>query len=290
MRTFLTLAVGAAAILVLAAAAAPWLAARLLFMPARLPAAPPPPAAGRAGQDVWYLADDGVRLHAWWYEAGPGLPVIVHLHGNAGHIGDRLDLATGLLPRGVTLMLASGRGYGRSEGRPALDGVARDAAAALRFAAVRAGGAHHVVLHGHSLGAVAAVLAAATSRPPPAGLILESPFTSLADVGRAVYPFLPRFVFARLDGRLDAAASIVAVTAPVMVVHGERDAIAPLGMGRALHDRAPRPAGWHPVAGAGHNDIARVEGPPYFDRLAAFARTVTAAARDAEPRNGDGSP
>jgi hypothetical protein len=250
----------------------PWLAERMLFLPDRSDPGPPPRLAGVAGEEVALEAEDGVRLHAWWWDAGPDAPAVLLLHGNAGHIGHRIPLAAGLVERGVSVLLLDYRGYGRSEGRPSEAGVRRDAEAGLRLAIERAGGAERVVVFGRSLGGVLAAGLAAESQV--AGAILEAAFTSLEGIASAVYPYLPAVLFRRLRGRFDALAALGRVRAPVLVVHGTRDRIVPPAMGRALVEATAGPAEWYPVEGADHNDPFVVGGEAYFDRLAAFVHRV----------------
>lgn len=249
---------------------APWLAERMLFLPDRSDPGSPPELAGVPGRDTTIETDDGVRLHAWWWDAGASAPAVLLLHGNAGHIGDRVPLARGLVERGVSVLLLDYRGYGRSEGRPTERGLRRDARAGLAFVAARVGDPGRVVVFGRSLGGtIAADLAAETS---VAGVILEATFTSLEAIAASVYPFLPSFVVGRLRGRFDARSAVERVQAPVLVVHGTRDRIVPVEMGRTLAEAAGGRAEWYPVEGADHNDPFFVGGTDYFDRLAAFVR------------------
>jgi len=249
----------------------PRLAESLLFIPDRTDPGPPPTLAGVGGEDVTLATGDGVEVHAWWFEAEPGAPAVLFLHGNAGTIGDRRFQAEGMLREGISSLLLSYRGYGRSEGSPSEEGVARDADAALAWIAERAGGAGRVVVHGRSLGgAVGAPLA--VRHPEVGGIILESTFTDLLEMARAVYPFLPSFLLRRLRGHYDTRGAAAEITAPVLVIHGERDRLIPVEMGRALRDAAPGDARYWEVPGAGHNDLPWAAGAEYFSRVADFVR------------------
>jgi len=251
----------------------PWLAERMLFLPDASDPGPAPVVAGVTGEDVTLVAEDGVRLHAWWFEAEEGAPAVLLLHGNAGHIGHRIHLARGLVERGVSVLLLDYRGYGRSAGQPTEAGVNLDAAAGLRFVSDRSGGPERVVLFGRSMGGTLAARLAAETHV--AGVILEATFLSLDEVAAAVYPFLPRFLLRRLRGRFDALAQVARSRSPLLVVHGTADRIVPVAMGRALADAASGPVEWYPVEGAGHNDAFLVGGADYFGRLAHFVHRVT---------------
>lgn len=247
----------------------PALAERLLFFPSRMPPVTPPVAADVQGVDAWLEAADGVRLHGWWFDAGPDALAIVHFHGNADDVRSRVHVAEMFVPRGFSVLLAGYRGYGRSDGKPTEAGLYRDGAAALRFASEKAGGEGRVILYGHSLGAAVATRVA--SENSVGALVIESAFTSLADIGHAVYPFIPRVLLRRLRGRFDTRTAIADVSAPVLVIHGTADRTVPERMGREIYEHATAPKEWFPVPGAGHNDVAFTAGIDWIDRIATFA-------------------
>lgn len=250
----------------------PSLAEHFLFLPDRRHPGPPPNLGPVAGQAVAVETSDGLRLESWWYEAGPGAPAVLLLHGNAGNVAGRLPLARGLVERGVSVLLLEYRGYGGNEGKPTIEGLIRDARAGLEELSTRVGD-ERTVLFGRSVGG--AIGAQALEGRSVAGLVLESSFTTLAEIAESVYPVLPSFFFRRLRGHLDTRAALVRIRAPVLVVHGTRDGIVPLHMGLELYESAPEPKEWYGVTGAGHNDVFSVGGGAYFDRLAGFVRKVT---------------
>lgn len=259
----------------------PWLAERLLFLPSRRDPGPPPVLAGVAGEDVELDTADGVRVHGWWHSPAPDAPAVLFLHGNAGNIANRTPIAEGLVREGVAIFMLDYRGYGRSGGRPTEEGIQRDAEAALSWVSGRVGGEGRVVVHGRSMGgAVAARLAL---ERPVAGLVVESAFTSLEGVSRAVYPFLPPVLLRRLRGRFDTLESIREGRVPTLVIHGTDDELVPFRMGEALREAAGPRARWLPVEGGGHNDVFYVGRAEYFSAIADFVRTAVAAASGAAP-------
>jgi uncharacterized protein len=267
--------------IVLALVISPRTAAFFLFHPSREDPGPAPELVGVQGRDLELATPDGETLHAWWFPApDPTAPAVLFLHGNAGHMGHRDFQARGYLEEGVSVLLLSYRGYGRSTGRPSTDGIVVDAEAAHAWLAEELGDPGRIVLHGRSLGGAAAgVLAgrlAAGGGPEPAGLIVESTFTDLARMARAVYPFLPPFLLRRLRGTLDARAGVAATSAPVLVVHGSLDTLVPPRMGRSLHEAAGVRGTLVEVPGAGHNDLPWVASADYFPEVADFVRRVTA--------------
>lgn len=258
-------------------AGAPILARFMLFQPPAGDPGTPPALAGVAGEELRIETDDGVRIQGWWYEATPdsgAAPAVLLLHGNAGSIAGRVGLARGLLERGISVLALGYRGYGASEGHPSPRGIGLDAAAGIGFLVERTGRPSRVVVHGRSLGGVAALEALGSGAPAPAGLVLESAFSSLSDIGRSVYPFLPGPVFRRLRGMLDARRNLSEWDGPVLIVHGADDRIVPAEMARVLHAAARDPRGLWIVEGAGHNDLEWVAGPKHVERIARFVRTV----------------
>lgn len=233
----------------------------------------PPPAADLlpGGRDVTLTTADGLELAAWWVPPPDGCrSTVLVAHGNGGHRGHRAALAGGLVDRGFGVLLLDYRGYGGNPGRPSERGLALDVRAARAFLHGHGLDDGDLVLLGESLGtAVVAELAAAH---PPAALVLRSPFPSLADVARAAYG-LP--VGPLLRDRFEAARHLAAVTVPIAVLHGDRDAVVPQRLSVAVADVA-RAAGADvvevEVQGAGHDDPALGHGPPLLDAVVEVAR------------------
>lgn len=276
---------------VLAMVLSPRLAEAILFRPSKGDPGPAPSLAGVPGEVAWLETSDGVEIQAWWYRcsrvdsrrdvSGRTPPAVLLLHGNAGDISHRTPLARGLLEEGVSVLLLEYRGYGGSHGEPSERGLHLDGLAGLEFLQARGMAPENVVLFGRSMGGAVAVRLAAAQ--PVGGVILESSFTSLQDMARTVYPFLPGFLWVRIRGRFDTLERMKALSVPVLVVHGTRDQLVPLRMGRALLEAAGSRGEWYPVPGAGHNDAFLVGGRDYFRALATFIRDSTGGG----PREGD---
>jgi len=231
-----------------------------------------PADAGLAFRELSFTTDDGVRLHGWWLpsRARDRLGQILFCHGNAGNIGDRLLEGLALTAAGFDVLLFDYRGYGASAGEPDEQGTYRDARAAR--AALRAQpetDPARMIYLGESLGGAIALELAVQS--PPAGLILQSTFTSMRALARHHYPFvLPGLIpdwypSLRIIGRLRA---------PLLVLHGDRDEIVPLAHGEALFDAAPEPKALHVFAGLGHNDIVATSASEYGSVIAGWASAL----------------
>lgn len=206
-------------------------------------------------EEVWLETDDGVRIHAWWTPASSRRRgTLLFLHGNAGNIGGRAELARDLADVGLDVLLVDYRGYGRSEGSPSEAGLYRDAAAAYRHLREERGvPSGELVVAGHSLGgAVAAWLA---SRRPAGAAVLTATFTDLSDAARAVYPWLPDAWFRWTPPPFPTVRRIADVDAPVLVGRGGSDGLIPRELVRAVYEASPEPRVWVEVPGAGHGDL-----------------------------------
>jgi fermentation-respiration switch protein FrsA (DUF1100 family) len=211
----------------------------------------PPAAAGLPqAEEVVLDTGDGERVIAWHVPPRAAKPVILFFHGNGGSLRGRSEHFRALTADGIGLVALSYRGYGGSSGSPSEAGLMQDAAAAYAFAAARYP-AQRIALWGESLGTGVAVPLAAEK--PVGHLILQSPFTSAVDVGAARYWFLPVRLLMKDQFRSDL--HIGKVTAPVLVIHGERDDIVPIALGEQLYALINAPKRFVRLPGVGHNDL-----------------------------------
>jgi fermentation-respiration switch protein FrsA (DUF1100 family) len=210
----------------------------------------PPASVGLAqAEEIELKASDGERLVAWHVPPMGDRPVVLYLQGNGGGLDLRAHRFTRLAASGLGLVALNYRGYGGSSGRPTEDGLLRDAAAAYEFAAARYGAAR-IVVWGESLGTGVAVALASTR--PIARVLLESPFTSTVDVAAAIYWFVP--VRWLMHDQFRSDQRIADVTAPVLVLHGVRDRVVPIGFGERLFGLIRAPKQFIRLAQAEHND------------------------------------
>jgi hypothetical protein len=214
-------------------------------------------------EEVLFTAEDGVRLHSWLILKAGAKHTVLYCHGNAGNISHRLDRVLQMQARlPVNVFLFDYRGYGRSEGSPDEEGTYRDGRAAVKHLLDERGVAtEELLLFGESLGCAIA-LQLACERPARA-LLLEAPFTSIRDMARRVFPFLPVASLART--RYDNLGKIPRLAMPLVIFHGEQDETVPFDQGRRLFEAAPEPKRFLPVAGAGHNDVYLVAADRYWD-------------------------
>jgi uncharacterized protein len=250
---------------------------RLIYFP--FPAQVPRAEAVVAGaREVTLRTLDGLALGAWLVEAGEpdrGVAVLV-ANGNAGNRSMRAPLARALANAGLAVLLFDYRGYGGNPGRPSEQGLARDVRAAHRFLIEEAEVAPARLLYnGESLGS--AVVTELATEHPPAGFVLRSPFIDLASVGRVHYPFLP--VRALLRDRYPLADHLASVQVPTTVVHGSRDSIVPPEQSRAVAAAAAGQTRVVEIAGADHNDLARLEGEKLIEAVVELSQRICGTPR-----------
>ncbi len=223
-------------------------------------------------EDVWFKAADGTRLFGWYVQASAQAPVLLWCHGNAGNITHRLGNLAQLFRLGFSVFLFDYRGYGRSHGQPSEAGLYRDAVAAYSYlTTVRKYLPKQLVVFGRSLGS--AVAGHVVAQQPAAGLILESSFPSVEHMARTHYFGLPAHWLLR--ARFDLASHLKKVKIPLLVIHGDRDRIVPIQLGKEVYEKANGPKDFYLVSGAGHNDVTMVGGRPYFQRIKTFIASVT---------------
>ncbi|HLL73558.1 MAG TPA: alpha/beta hydrolase [Pyrinomonadaceae bacterium] len=240
-------------------------------------------------EDVQLTASDGVRLHGWFCTpqvvrgGGAGAartlePVktrrtLLFLHGNAGNLSHRYDIIDELVKLPVNVFIIDYRGYGKSEGRPSEQGLYADARAAWDYlTTVRGIPPASIVLFGESLGGAVAIDLA--SKVQACGLIVQSSFTSIADMAAEVMPLAPRFL---IRTKMDSLSKIAHVSCPKLFIHSEADDVIPYRLGRRLFDAAHAPKQFYEVKNAPHNLTFDIGGAAIYEALRSFINSSCGA-------------
>jgi pimeloyl-ACP methyl ester carboxylesterase len=251
-----------------------WQQRQLIYFP-DASSVPPAGEVIEGARDVTLRTDDGLELGAWFVPAAPGpgatdrrMGVLV-APGNGGNRAGRAGFAEELRRRGLAVLLMDYRGYGGNPGSPSEEGLARDAMAAAEALEELGYPAERTIYFGESLGS--GVVTALQARRPPAGMVLRSPFTELADVGARHYPWLP--VRLLLRDRFPVVDHLAESEVPVTVVYGDRDSVVPTDLSARVADEAPALAERVVIAGADHND-AVMFGPQVAGAVARLADRV----------------
>ena len=234
-----------------------------------------PAAAGLDYEDATIDTADGERLHGWYVPAQGARGTVLFFHGNAGNISHRLESLQIFNRLGLSVLIVDYRGYGRSSGTPGEEGTYRDAEAAWKYlVSTRGIPPGRIVIFGRSLGGAVGAWLASQPDVRPAGVVIESCFSSGLDMGRRLYPVLPVRLITRIG--YPVTDYVQAIDAPLMVVHSRDDEIIPFDMGRAIFDAAREPKTFLEIGGD-HNAgfwISRERYVPTLDTFLAIALEV----------------
>ena len=237
-----------------------------------------PAESGVAFEPVTLVTEDDCRLQAWWLPNPAAHVTVLMCHGNTGNMGDCIDRITDLHAMNARVLLFDYRGYGDSRGFPSERGLYRDAAAAyewIRTTQYADAEQPPIILYGHSLGGAVAIRTAIDK--PVAGLILESTFTSIPELGRALYPAMPDWAAHFVFQRFDSLSRIPSVRAPVLIAGSPDDNLIPWEMPQRLFEHAREPKQFCTLSGDHMTSGWRLT-PSFGEVVAALIQSVQKAA------------
>ena len=252
LRLILKTAVGVGLAMGLLALIVPTLQRRLMYYPDTTYYKPAE--AGLAGVEELPLeTPDGERVLAWYARAKPGRRTILYFHGNAGSLETRSVRIAKYMARGLGVFMMTYRGFGGSSGSPSEAANVSDALLAYNKLTALGVDPLDIIVYGESLGTGVAVKVAREKRV--GGLVLDAPYTSMVELAALHYPLIPGRWF--MTDRYETRSNITEVSAPLLIIHGERDRIVPIEMGRQVFALAPEPKTLRTFPEAGHDDHYR---------------------------------
>ena len=207
---------------------------------------------GVRAEDVRISTADGSWLHGWFLPAvGAAKGAVLHLHGNAANVSNHLPLVSWLPPRGYNVLMVDYRGFGRSEGKPSLDGIVEDAAAALAYLRTRSDvDATRLIVFGQSIGGATALRLLARDAAGVRLAIIDSAFASYRGIARDATAGGPLGPIATLTAGVlpgpdkDPITALKSIRLPLIFVHGARDSIIAAVNSERLHAAAPGSRNW----------------------------------------------
>ncbi len=246
MKTALIIAVG----IYLLVGLAMYLGQRkLIYLPETQPRLPADAGLDGVAERV-IETQDGERVIAWYATARAGQPTLLYFHGNAGSLDSRSERIRKYKNAGRGIFMMSYRGYSGSTGSPSEQANVADGKRAFDALVTEGVAPRDIIIYGESLGTGVAVQVAAARSP--GGLILDAPYTSIVDIAAGQYPWLP--VRPMLRDRYESDAYIGSVHSPLLILHGEKDEVIPVAMGRKMYELANAPKDIVTFKSSGHAD------------------------------------
>jgi len=219
-------------------------------------------------KEIFFEAEDGVRIQALHLHNPSSDTITIVFHGNAGNIYRRLNDYRRLRRLDTGVFAVSYRGYAKSEGSPSEAGIYRDGKAAFDYVTKVMGyPPSRIFIFGQSIGSTAATDLAQDK--DIAGLILVSPLSSARD--QATVMGLG-FAASLTGNAFDNAKKIKRLKAPLVVIHGTQDRIIPIGMGQKVFDAAVSQKHFYEIKGAGHNDLPNRFADDYWTVISKFLK------------------
>ena len=189
-------------------------------------------------EKVKITTDDNINLLAWYHKKDiKNYKTILYLHGNAGALENRIHKINHFNDMNINFLLLAWRGFNGNAGKPTEQGLYQDAKSAVRWLMNQGISEENIIIYGESLGTGVATEIA--QKKNFAGVILESPFTSMVAAGKSKYPIFP--IKLLLKDKYESDKKIKNIISPILVMHGEVDKIVPFWMGEKIFQMANEP-------------------------------------------------
>ncbi len=189
-------------------------------------------------EEIKIKTPDQINLLGWFHEKDIiKFKTIIYFHGNAGKLENRIHKLNHFKDINVNFLIIAWRGFSGNAGKPTEKGLYKDGLSAIEWLIKRGVDEKNIVLYGESLGT--GIVTEIAQNKKFAGLILETPFTSMIDAAKNVYPYIP--VKLLLKDKYENDKKIKNINIPILVMHGEVDTIVPFWMGKKIYELANEP-------------------------------------------------
>lgn len=216
-------------------------------------------------EDVNVTTADGVKLNGWFIPSDMPRATILFSHGNGGNISHRLEKIKILNKLDLNILIYDYRGYGLSAGKPSEEGLYLDADAMYGYLINKKKiSPETIIAYGESLGGAVAIDLA--SKQVIGGLIIEDSFTSVREVAKKIFPFIPSAVY---KTKYDSLKIIKDIDIPKLIFHSIEDEIIPFELGKKLFDASAEPKKFVELRG-GHNDAFMVSQELFVEEIGLF--------------------
>ena len=187
---------------------------------------------------VKILTSDNIELLGWYHEKNlKNYKTLVYFHGNAGSLENRIHKLNYFEEMNVNFLIIAWRGFSGNEGKPTEQGLYEDGKSAINWLVKRGVEEKNLILYGESLGTGVATHLAQNKNY--AGVILETPFTSMVDAAKIFYPYIP--VSLLLKDKFENYKKVENIKFPILIMHGEVDQIVPFSMGKKIYEISNEP-------------------------------------------------
>ena len=189
-------------------------------------------------QKVQIKTSDNINLLGWFHKKDLNkFKTIVYFHGNAGNLENRIHKLNHFKEMDVNFLIISWRGFSGNSGKPSEQGLYKDGKSAIDWLKKMGLVEKDIILYGESLGT--GIATEISQNNNFAGLVLETPFTSMIEAAKNFYPYIP--VSLLLKDKYINYKKIQNINIPVLVMHGESDQIVPFWMGKKIYEMAHQP-------------------------------------------------
>jgi len=189
-------------------------------------------------EKVKIITTDNISLLGWFHKKDlKKFKTIVYFHGNAGKLENRIHKLNHFKDMDINFLIIAWRGFSGNKGKPNEKGLYIDARSTIQWLKKLGLKEKDIILYGESLGTGVATEIAQSNNY--AGLVLETPFTSMVEAAKNFYPYIPVSIL--LKDKYDNQKKIKNINIPVLVMHGEADQIVPFWMGKKIYEIANQP-------------------------------------------------
>lgn len=218
-------------------------------------------------EDIFFKTKDNILLNGWFIICPKSRATLLFCHGNGGNISHRLEFIKMFHDLGLNVFIFDYRGYGQSQGKPNEKGTYLDAQAAYDYLLSRNEvNQNKIIIYGESLGSAIAIDLVRQNIKAKA-LITFGGFTSIEDMARKLYPYLP--LWFTVSTKYDSVSKIKDITIPKLIIHSSDDEIVPFEQGRRLFEEAAEPKEFYSIEG-GHNEAMLINQQRCLKRIDEF--------------------
>jgi uncharacterized protein len=238
-------------------------------------------------------SQDGLKLKARFLRnANPSGKAVILAHGYKGNSEQMPGITKFYYEQGYDILKPDARGHGLSEGDYIGYGWhdRKDYVQWSKFLAEEAG-ADHIFLHGFSMGAATVLMASGEKLPEQVkGIIADSGYTTvleeLSHQLKYLYnlPSFPVMQVTSVITKMRAGYTFAEASAiesveknrlPLLIIHGDKDALVPTEMGKRIFETARSDKELWIVPGAGHTEAYTIAEQEYQEKLKEFWTKAT---------------